>query len=465
MSPGRHAAIAATFLLALPAPGTAAAQDANAPPSGEERSRNVVVASTAPSSGEERSRNVVVASTAPLSGEERSRNVVVASTAPPNLPSAAAAILIDARDGSVILQKNPDQRRSIASTTKLMTALLTLEEAEPADVFRAAAYDALPIESKIDLRTGERMRVDDLLEALLLESANDAAATLAEGVSGSRPAFVEDMNARARDLGLEDTGYANPIGLDDSANYSTARDLASLARRLLRNRRFARTVDLPAAELESGDRPRVVNNRNNLVAAYDFVDGVKTGYTGSAGYVLVGAASGRLGSKVVSVVLGEPSEAARDMDTLALLRYGLAQFRRVKALDSNRPAASADVEHRDETAKLVPARDLLLVKRRGQKVTTRVDAPDTVEGELAAGERVGSIAVLRDGRLVGRVALVTAAEVPGAGPLRVVADVLGTGTLVLLLALGAGAGTFVLASRARTRRTHDAERAARRRAR
>ena len=431
MSPGRYAVIVAVLgallavLGALLAPGTGAAQD------------RTPAASTAPAGSP--------ASPAPL------------------LTNAAAAILIDARDGSVILRKEPDARRSIASTTKLMTALLTLEKAEPGDVFRAAPYVALPIESKIDLRPGERMRVDDLLEALLLESANDAAATLAEGVSGSRPAFVEAMNARARELGLEDTSYANPIGLDDPANYSTARDLASLTRRLLRIRRFARTVDLPSAELESGDRPRVVANRNDLIAVYDFVDGVKTGHTTTAGYVLVGAATGRLGSKVISVVLGEPSEAARNVDTLALLRYGLAQFRRVRALDASRAVATADVEHRDETAELVPARDLALVMRRGQKLTTRVDAPNTVEGELAAGEQVGSIAVLRGGRLVRRVGLVTAAEVPGAGPLRVIADELGI--LALLLALGAGAGAVVLAGRVRTRRRREAERAARRRAR
>ncbi len=381
----------------------------------------------------------------------------------PDLGSAAAAILIDARDGAVILQKNPEERRSIASTTKLMTALLTLEEARPEDVFRAVGYEALAIESKIDLRPGEPMRVDDLLEALLLESANDAAATLAAGVSGSRAAFVDEMNARAEKLGLQDTSYANPIGLDDPANYSTARDLASLTRRLLRNRRFARTVDLPSAELESGDRPRVVINRNNLIAAYDFVEGVKTGHTNTAGYVLVGAAGGRAGSKVISVVLGEPSEAARDLDTLALLRYGLAQFRRVKALDSKRPIATADIEHRDEVAELVPAQDLLLLTRRGQKVSTQVDAPQTVEGELAAGQRVGSIAVLRDGRRVRRVDLVTAAKVPGAGPLRVIADDLGI--LLGLLALGLGAGGAVLAVRARARRKRHAERDARRRAR
>ena len=137
---------------------------------------------------------------------------------PPSLARPAAAILIDARDGAELLSKDPRERRAIASTTKLMTALLAVEMARPTDVFTAPAYSALPVESKINLRTGERMRVDDLLEALLLESANDAAVTIAEGVSGTRKRFVAAMNRRARSLGLEGTSYANPIGLDDPLN-------------------------------------------------------------------------------------------------------------------------------------------------------------------------------------------------------------------------------------------------------
>jgi len=378
-----------------------------------------------------------------------------ATPSPPELSSASAAILIDARDGSVILGKRPAARRSVASTTKLMTALLTLERAEPDDVITAPAYDALPVESKIDLRTGERMRIDDLLEALLLESANDAAVALAEGVAGSRPAFVAAMNARAEEIGLEDTSYANPIGLDDPANFSSARDLADLARRLLRKPRFASVVDSPSATLESGDRTRVVENRNSLVAGYDFVDGVKTGHTLGAGYVLVGAASGRLGTEVVSVVLGEPSEAARDADTLALLRYGLSLFRRVRALDGEEQLARAAIAHHDGEVALRAANDLFLVARRGQRVTTEVDAPQELEGELAAGERVGSVAVLRGGRVVRRVALVTAAKVPGAGPLRRLSDDFGLTVpalgLLLLLLLGAGGGAAALVVRGRRR--------------
>jgi D-alanyl-D-alanine carboxypeptidase (penicillin-binding protein 5/6) len=351
----------------------------------------------------------------------------------PSLDGAAAAILVDARDGTPILEKDAGERRSIASTTKLMTALLTLEQAPLDDVYAASDYRAATAESKIDLRPGERMRVRDLLEALMLESANDAAATLAEGISGSRAAFVAEMNARAAELGLEDTGYANPIGLDDPLNYSTARDLSALARRLLRDRRFARIVDSPSATLESGARPRTVANRNDLVARVPAVDGVKTGYTSRAGYVLVGSATGANGAQVVSVVLGEPSEAARDADTLALLRYGLAQYRRVPVLRRGGAVARADVAYRDQTVPLVPRRTVAVTARRDQRISERVDAPDELRGEIDAGTRVGTVAVLRDGEVVRRVALLAGERVPGAGPLRRIASGLGAPLTVLLL--------------------------------
>jgi serine-type D-Ala-D-Ala carboxypeptidase (penicillin-binding protein 5/6) len=357
---------------------------------------------------------------------------VAAAGSPPDLSNAAAAILIDSRDGTVLLQKDPHEQRSIASTTKLMTALLALEEARPRERFTAPPYNALPVESKINLRAGEQMTVADLLQALLLESANDAAVTIADGVSGSRDAFVTEMNDRAAELGLADTSYANPIGLDDPLNYSSASDLAALSRKLMRNKRFARIVDMPSAVLESGDQVRVVENRNNLIGMYPFVDGVKTGHTRLAGNVLVGAADGR-GAQVISVVLGEPSEATRDADTLALLRYGLAQFRRRRALDEHRPLATSSIAYRDEEARLVPAHGLNVTLRRDQRLRRRVDAPDELEGPLDAGERVGSVAVYRDKELVERVPLVTAAEVPGASVLRKINSSLGAPLLVLLL--------------------------------
>jgi D-alanyl-D-alanine carboxypeptidase (penicillin-binding protein 5/6) len=366
--------------------------------------------------------------------------VAQAPERPPPVPGADAAIVVDGRDGDVMFAKNANQRRSIASATKLMTALLTLEGSRPREVFTAADYIAAPVESQIGLRPGERMTVRDLFVALLLESANDAAVTLAEGVSGSVDEFVADMNERAAELGLEDTSYANPIGFDDPRGYSTPSDLAALTRELLRRPRFARVVDTPEAELESGARPRTIDNRNTLLAMHPFVTGVKTGHTLGAGYVLIGSANGRGGARVISVVMGEPSEAARDADTLKLLRWGIARFQRVRVLDDRRTMVRADIEYRDERAALVPARDTVLTLRDGERVRRRIRAPEEVEGPLDAGTRVGSVTVFVDGERVRRVALVTASDVPEAGTLRVLTSVLGvplTVLLVLAILLGA----------------------------
>ena len=373
-----------------------------------------------------------------------------AAAPPPPVPNAQAAVVIDGRDGDLMFAKRAGQRRQMASTTKLMTALLTLENARPRDVFTAADYFAAPVESQIGLRPGEQMNVKDLLEALLLESANDAAVTLAEGISGTREAFVAAMNARAEQLRLENTSYANPIGFDHALNYSTARDLARLALELMQRPRFARIVDMPLAELESGARARTIENRNTLVAAYPFVSGVKTGHTSQAGYVLIGAGENRAGGKVISVVMGEPSEPARDADTLALLRWGLARFQRVQVIDARRPMARATIEYYDEKAELVPARSAEVTLRDGEEVRRRVRAPERLEGPLPAGERVGNVTVLVDGERVRRVALVTAAEIPEAGTLRVIFAEVGV-PLTVLIAFAVLLGAVLVAMRLRVR--------------
>jgi D-alanyl-D-alanine carboxypeptidase (penicillin-binding protein 5/6) len=248
------------------------------------------------------------------------------------------------------------------------------------------------------------------------------------------------MNARARELGLDETSYANPIGIDAPGNYSSARDLARLAFDLMRQPRFARVVDTPVAQLHSGSHPRTVENRNTLIASHPFVDGVKTGHTIDAGYVLVGAARGADGGSVISVVMGEPSEAARDAETLRLLSWGVQQFHRVRVLDRSHPLAHPDIEYRDDHVALVPARGATVTLRDGERVRRRVHAPDQVKGPLPRGARVGSVTVLVDGDPVRRVSLVTAEAVPKAGTLRVLFSGLGvplTVTLVGAILLGA----------------------------
>ena len=283
------------------------------------------------------------------------------------------------------------------------------------------------------------MQVRDLLRALLLESANDAAVTLAENISGSRRRFVALMNRRARELGLTGTRYANPVGFDDPVNYSTARDLATLSRELMRRPDFRRIVDRRSATLRSGARRRSVRNRNRLVARVPWVDGVKTGHTSRAGYVLVGSGR-RRGVRVVSVVLGEPSESARDRDTLRLLRWGLARYARVVPVRAGRDLRRVPVEgHDDLRVGLRSSSTLAVTLRRGRRPRVRFDAPPRLRGPLRRGTRVGEVRVLAGGREVGRAALVTAAAVPEPPP----AWGLLSGTAAPLTLLGSAAMVVV----------------------
>jgi serine-type D-Ala-D-Ala carboxypeptidase (penicillin-binding protein 5/6) len=194
----------------------------------------------------------------------------------------------------------------------------------------------------------------------------------------------------------------------------------------------------------------VIDNRNTLVGSYPFVDGVKTGHTLQAGYVLVGAATGRAGGRVISVVMGEPSESARDADTLALLRWGLGRFQRVRVVDERRAMAHAKIEYRDEKAALVPARNAVVTLRDGEEVRRRVRSPKQLEGPLPAGRRVGSVTVLVDGKRVRRVGLVTAAAVPEAGTLRVIVSQLGV-PFTVLIAFAVVIGALLGAMRLRVR--------------
>jgi D-alanyl-D-alanine carboxypeptidase (penicillin-binding protein 5/6) len=341
-----------------------------------------------------------------------------AARAPAPQIGARSAVLVDARDGHVLYRREPRARRSIASTTKLMTALISLEHLGLRKRLRATAYRAAQAESRIDLSPGERISVGDLLRALLLESANDAAITLAQGNAGSVRLFVEQMNERARELGLTDTHYANPVGLDQAGNFSTALDLSRLARRLLRNETFAEIVDLPRARLGTGSRPRMVENRNDLVARVPWIDGVKTGHTSDAGYVLVGSGT-RKGVRLVSVVLGSSSEAGRDADTLALLRYGFGFYRRVRPFRARAVLARARVRfYGGRSVALVPRGPARVTVRRGQRVRTRVEAPQELEGPIGRGVKVGTVSVFRAGKRVRELPLVTAEAVPEAGTVR-----------------------------------------------
>jgi D-alanyl-D-alanine carboxypeptidase (penicillin-binding protein 5/6) len=385
-----------------------------------------------------------------------------AAPACPASVTAPSAIVIEVSSGQAACAKDAESERPIASTTKLMTALLTLEHAKLGQRFPTSSYRPSPAESVIGLLPGERLTVRDLLRGLLVYSGNDAAMALASGVSGSEAPFVRLMNRRARQLGLTHTYYTNPVGLDTGGNHSSAHDLVRLAVVLRTNPFFRRVVDSPAVTLHSGERVRHLLNRNDLVRRYPWVDGVKTGHTGLAGYVLVGAAR-RHGVQVVSAVLGTPSEAARDAQSLVLLRRGLAAFRNVAAAPPGHavPGLGAIPIHYRQGARLqlvVGDNALRTVVPRGHRdiVTLRpVGVPAQVTGPVRRGQTLATAEVLRGRRPIGTVPLVAAAPVAAASAAQRTRSWF-TSPWAIVLALAVVAGTVGVVRRrsVRSRRPH-----------
>ncbi len=218
----------------------------------------------------------------------------------------------------------PDDERAMASTTKMMTALVALEYADLDDRFTVSESAAGVGESEIDLVAGETWRMEDLLKALLLRSANDAAMTLAENIGGSEAGFVAIMNDEAEQMGLEHTHFMNPHGLDEPGHYSSARDLLTIARTAMEIPLFAELVGTRAATFPDSPsgQERSASSTNALLGTFDGAIGVKTGYTNNAGLTIVAAAE-RDGRRLYTVVMGSSDHFA---DAASLLRYGFTAF-------------------------------------------------------------------------------------------------------------------------------------------
>ena len=353
---------------------------------------------------------------------------------------ASSAALLDADTGQLLWGSNDHARVAIASTTKLMTALLTLEKVKLSAVFTEPRYYPAAADSQIGLVPGERMTVHDLLLALLLPSADDAAEDLAYTIGGGSVArFVAMMNARARQLGLSETHYTTPIGLDTPGNYSTADDLARLARYVMGAQPFfRRAVALTQAVLHSGNHERAIVNRNDLVGRFPWINGIKTGHTLQAGYVLVGSGS-RNGMNLISVVLGTPSITARDVSTLSVLRYGFANFAPRTVV--RRGQLIAHLKLRDRTgapAAVIAAAGYASVFSRSTVLRTQAVLRRELTAPLSYHARVGTLLVLANGRVIDRIALLLAHAVPA--PQRtLLARLAGPITLVVALLLVCGA--------------------------
>lgn len=347
---------------------------------------------------------------------------------------AKTAMVLDAQTGVRLWSRGAERRRLIASTTKMMTALVAISRTRPNEMITATAYSAGVGESLLGLRPGERMSAQDMITGLMLESGNDAADTLAARTASSRKAFVAAMNRRARAMGLTRTHFANPIGLDAAGNYSTASDLAQLARQGLKEPRFSSVVRRAHATLDSGNVVHRITNRNPLIGKYPWAVGVKTGHTMAAGYLLVGAAE-KLDAKVISVVTGEPTEAARENDSVALLRFGRSFYKPVNALKKDRAVASLPVYLQDLRVKVYPRRNYSFAARQGEQATVQLDTPKEIKGPRSAGSIVGKAIVLRDGKQIATVPVALAEPVPEPPTTAVMLHALGRVLPFVLLAL------------------------------
>jgi D-alanyl-D-alanine carboxypeptidase (penicillin-binding protein 5/6) len=322
-------------------------------------------------------------------------------------------MLEDGETGQVLAEYHQRARVPIASLTKLMTVLLTVEHTKPTDVVTVAPAAAAVGESSIDLHPGDRLTVRELLEGALIQSANDAADALAYYVgNGSEVRFVAMMNIRARQLGLSDTHYARPDGLDAPGHVSSARDVTKLARLLMRRPIVRSIVRMQRATIAGG---RVLHTWNDLLATFPGVFGVKTGHTKAAGWNEV-ASVDRGGAVVYGTILGAPDRATRNADLTALLRWGLSRYRRIPVLEPGRVYAKVRVGYGRSPVGLVPAQGLVRSVWIDRPFVQRVVAEAAATLPVQRGEQLGEIRVYQGGRLLARKPLLAGRTVkrPGA---------------------------------------------------
>ena len=321
---------------------------------------------------------------------------------------ARAYLVEDGRTGEVLLAQNDSRRVPIASLTKLMTVLLTLERAQLDDVVTVTPHAAAVGESSVNLRAGEELTVRDLVEAALIQSANDAAWALAEHVGhGDANRFVAMMNRRARQLGLSDTNFVRPDGLDAPGHVSSARDVTKLARTLMQKKVVRQIVAMRDATIEGGRR---LHTWNDLLGNFPGVIGVKTGHTTAAGWSEVAAVRGP-GVTVYATVIGSPARSTRNGDLVELMKWGLARFRVAPIIAAGRVYARAETAYDREEVELVAPKSVPRAVLVTRPLVERVVAPRGVELPVRKGEKLGEVRVYDRGRLIGRSPLVAARSV------------------------------------------------------
>ena len=340
-----------------------------------------------------------------------------------NLDSESA-ILIDEVSGKILYEKNPDAKLPMASMTKIMSMLLIMEKIESG----ALKYDDKVIISKnasgmggsqVFLQEGEEYKVEALLKCISVSSANDAVVAMAEKISGSVESFVNLMNEKAKELGLTNTKFANPHGLDAENHYSSARDMSKLARELLKHKDILKFTSIYEDYLTKPDGSQVwLVNTNRLVRFYDGVDGLKTGYTTEAGYCLTATAK-KNDLRLISVVMKSSSGDARSKDTATLLTYGFNSYKNHVIYESNKELGEVNIEGGKKDKAKVYLKDnasvLLGVTENPKEYSFNIKV-DTIKAPIKKDTIVGTAEIIdNEGNIIAEKDVIIKEDIKKAG--------------------------------------------------
>lgn len=325
--------------------------------------------------------------------------VILVFSFPANAVSAKSAILMDAATGRILYSKMPDEKSLIASTTKIMTALVICEQCNVLDRVRIPK-EAVGIEgSSVYLKEGEVLTIQELLYGLMLQSGNDAATALAIYCGGTVEGFVQMMNDKAKTLGLENTHFENPHGLDGKDHYSTARDLGALASYAMQNPIFAKIVSTKS--IKAGER--FFKNHNKLLWQLEGADGVKTGYTRSAGRILVSSAT-RMDRRLVAVTINDPCDW---LDHATLINDGFQRYKESKIVVQGQTVGHTEIAGGQfKQVEVLAKEDFSCYLSEEEKVEIYLPSLGFVYAPVAEGQSAGYAQVYLDNHCIGKIPLV-----------------------------------------------------------
>lgn len=325
--------------------------------------------------------------------------------------SAKSAILLEASTGEIIFEKNSHEKYAPASMTKMMTMLLIIESIEKKvigwdDIVTVSENASGMGGSQILLETGEKMNVRDLFKGVAIASGNDASVALAEHIYGTEEAFVSAMNKRAKELGMKNTNFKNVHGLDEANHYSTAYDLAILARELVKHDDVLKYTSIYEDYLRINSPRKIwLVNTNKLVRFYDGVDGLKTGHTEEAGYCLTATAK-RGNTRFIAVVMGEPDSKTRNAEVSEMFNYAFAQYETEQLLSKNSILRTVEVEKgKKKYVNLVPIEDVTSLNKKGaqkKNITYELEI-GKIKAPIKNGEIVGELLIKEDDKVTRRI--------------------------------------------------------------